>query len=119
MKNKILKKSVLGLISGIISGLFSSGGGLILIPAYTILFNSSEKEAKATSIFCILPMVFVSSVFFGVNNYINWKIAILCAIGGSIGGYIGSKLLNTLNPKYLKIIFILFLGYSSIKIIFF
>lgn len=115
----IYLKILVGLFSGIVSGMFSSGGGLILIPAYTFLFNSSERESKSTAVFCILPMVITSTIFYGFNNYINWKVALLCALGGVIGGWIGSKLLNTLKPKYLKIIFIIFLLYSGIRITFF
>ena len=109
---------ITGLFAGIISGMFSSGGGLILIPAYTFLFKSSEKEARATTIFCILPMVIISAIFYGFSNYINWKAAILCASGGIIGSIIGSKLLNKLNSIYLKLIFIVFLIYSGLRIVF-
>ena len=113
------KKIIIGLLVGFISGMFASGGGLLLIPAYTYIFSSSEKEARATAIFCILPMVLTTAIFYGRGNYINLQIGILCAIGGIIGSVIGSKLLAFLKGKYLKIIFIIFLLYSGIKIIFF
>lgn len=115
----ITKKIFIGIISGIISGLFGAGGGLVLIPAYSLAFNTSEKETKSTAIFCILPMVIVSSIFYFFNNYINWSLAIKCTTGEILGSLIGSKLLNTLKPKYLKIIFILFLLYASIRMLFF
>lgn len=95
------------------------GGGLLLIPAYIRLFNSSEKEARATAIFCILPMVVTTAIFYGRGNFINWKVGLNCAIGGIIGSLIGSKLLSSLKGKYLKLIFIIFLLYSGIRIIFF
>ena len=76
-----------------------------------------KHGARATSIFAILPMVVASSVFYFKGNYIDWKIGILCAIGGIIGGYIGSKLLRKLSDKVLKISFIIFLFYVSIKMI--
>lgn len=99
--------------------MFASGGGLLLIPVYVYLFNSTEKEARATAIFCILPMVLTTSIFYQNSNLINWKVGFLCAFGGIVGSFIGSKLLNKLNSKYLKLIFIVFLLYSSIKIMFF
>lgn len=112
------RKIIVGLVVGFISGMFSSGGGLLLIPAYMYLFNTTEKEARATAIFCILPMVITTAFFYGKSNYINWQVGALCAIGGIVGSFIGSKLLNTLKNKYLKIIFIVFLLYSGIRIIF-
>ena len=76
-----------------------------------------KHGARATSIFAILPMVVASSVFYFKGNYIDWKIGILCAIGGIIRVYIGSKLLRKLSYKVLKISFIIFLFYVSIKMI--
>lgn len=73
--------------------------------------------ARATSVFAILPMVIASSFFYLKNNYIDWKIGILCAIGGIVGGYIGTKLLRKLSDKILKISFIVFLAYVSIRMI--
>lgn len=115
----MFKKIIVGLLVGFISGMFASGGGLLLIPAYIYLFNSNESEARSTAIFCILPMVVTTAILYNRENYINWKIGILCAIGGIIGSFIGSKLLNKLKSKYLKLIFILFLIYSGVKIVFF
>ena len=92
----MLKKIIVGLSVGFISGMFASGGGLLLIPAYIYLFNSSEKEARATTVFCILPMVITTAFFYSKSNYINWKVGLLCALGGIVGSFIGSKLLNIL-----------------------
>ena len=117
MKN-IIKKVIIGLLAGIISGLFSTGGGMIVVPAFIYLLNMEDKKARGTSIFCILPMVVTSGIFYYKSNYINWNISILCAIGGMIGGYIGAKILKKIPTQYLKIAFTIFLIYASYKMIF-
>ena len=109
----MFKKVLIGICSGIISGLFSTGGGMILVPAFVYLLNVEETRARGTSVFCILPMVITSSLFYYKDNFIDWKIAILCAIGGTIGGFIGAKLLKKLPVKVFKIMFIIFLIYAS------
>ena len=112
------KKISIGLLAGFVSGFFATGGGMILVPAFIHLLKMEDKRARATSAVCILPMVIVSGIFYYKNNYIDWKIGILCAIGGILGGYIGAKLLKKLDDKYFKIAFICFLIYTSIKFIF-
>lgn len=114
----MFKKILIGLIAGIINGFFATGGGMILVPALAFLLGMEPKRARGTSIFCILPMVITSSIFYYQSNYIDWKISILCAIGGAIGGYIGAKMLKKLPEKFLKITFALFLFYISYKFIF-
>lgn len=113
-----MKKIIIGILAGIVNGLFSTGGGMILVPAFIYLLKMEDAKARGTSVFCILPMVITSSLFYQKDNYIDWKISILCAIGGTIGGYIGAKLLKKLNEKTLKISFTIFLLYASYKMIF-
>ena len=108
---------VVGIAAGIVSGLFSTGGGMILVPAFIHLLKMRDVKARGTSVFCILPMVLISSIFYYKSNYINWKIAILCAMGGAAGGYIGAKLLKKLPEKILKITFTMFLIYISFRMI--
>ena len=104
-----IKKIIVGLIAGLINGLFAAGGGMIVVPAFVHLFKMSEQEARATSIFAILPIVITSGIMYYRNNFVDWNIGIKCAIGGIIGGIIGAKLLKKLSDRILKEIFIVFL----------
>lgn len=118
MKKETLYKILIGFFAGIVSGLFASGGGMILVPAFIYLLNMKDVESRATSVICILPMVVTSGIFYYTGNYFDWKIGMLCAIGGIVGGVVGAKLLNKLPIKYLKIAFTVFLIYASYKMIF-
>ena len=64
-----IKKPIIGLIAGIICGLFASGGGLILVPAFIYVLKMKDKIARGTAVFCILPMVVTSSIFYYKENY--------------------------------------------------
>lgn len=116
-EKRYIQKIFIGLLAGIISGLFSTGGGMILVPAFIHLLDLKDSKARGTSVFCILPMVITSSFFYYKGNYIDWKIAMLCAIGGTIGGYVGAKLLKKIPEKMMKIIFTFFLIYISFRML--
>ena len=113
----MLKKISIGVISGVISGLFAAGGGMIVVPALIHIFKLEDAKARATSVFAILPMVVVSGLFYYKKDYIDWNLGIKCAIGGIIGGVIGAKLLKKMSSKTLRILFVIFLAYTSIKMI--
>lgn len=117
MNKKIYLSFFAGLMAGIICGLFGSGGGMILLPFLTLVFDENEVKARATTIFCVFFMVLISSFLYYKNKYIDWNISIKCAIGGIIGSFIGTKLLTNASQKNLKIIFILFLIYTGVKMI--
>ena len=111
------KKIIIGMLAGIVSGLFSTGGGMILVPAFMYWLKLDATKSRGTSLFCILSMVITSSFFYYKGNFVDWKISILCAIGGTIGGYFGAKLLKKLPEKYLKIAFTFFLIYVSFRML--
>ncbi len=113
----MIKRILVGLVAGIISGLFTAGGGLIIVPALLYTLKLEPKKARATSLFCILPMVLTTAIFYGKSNFIKWDVGIKCAIGGIIGGIVGAKLLNHLPEKYLKIAFVGFLIYAGFNMI--
>lgn len=114
---KNIKLALIGMIAGFVSGFFSTGGGLILVPAFMYLLKLESNKARGTSVFCILPMVITSSFFYYQGHFIDWKIAILCAIGGTIGGYIGAKSLKKIPEKYLKIAFTIILAYVAFRML--
>ena len=64
----MIKTIIIGLLAGIISGLFSTGGGMIIVPACIYLLKLNDKRARGTSVFAILPMVITSGIFYYENN---------------------------------------------------
>lgn len=113
----MVKKIIIGLIAGIVSGLFSTGGGMILVPSFIYILKLSEVKSRATTIICILPMVITTTLLYAKNQYLDLKLGMQVAIGGIIGGFIGSKFLNKIPDIALKITFIVFLIYIGVKMI--
>ena len=113
-----MKKIVIGILAGMICGLFGTGGGMILVPTFVYMLKIESKKARATTLCCMLVMVITSSIFYYKSNYINWHSGLLCALGGIVGGYFGAKFLKKVPDYILKIIFICFLLYASYNMIF-
>lgn len=111
----MFKKIGIGLFAGFVSGLLASGGGMVLLPAYIYCFNLNQKEARATTIFSMLIIILFTSIVYLQYKNFDISLGIKCAVGGIIGSFIGTKLLNRVNnnSKIFKILFILFLLYSS------
>lgn len=112
-----MKKIIIGLLIGFVGGLFASGGGLIAIPYFEYLLNMDEKQSRATTVFVILPVCITSIFIYNRNQGIDYKMGIMCGLGGAIGALIGSKILNKIKNKYLELIFIVFLIYSGVRLL--
>ena len=107
-----------GVLIGLINGLFGGGGGMIVVPVLTKFFGFSQKQAQATALFVILPISIASSIIYITHNSINfsqsWPV-ILSIVAGGAGG---ALLLNKLNNKVVRIIFIALILISGISMLF-
>ena len=117
-KKQNLKIAIIGILAGIINGIFSTGAGMLLVPLFMYILKMEDKKSRGTSIFCILAMVITSSFFYYQYDYIDFRISILVAIGGTIGGIVGAKILKKIKVNYIKILFTIFLIYMSYTLIF-
>ena len=114
---KVLKNSIIGICAGFITGFFSTGGGMIVLPALIYFLKMDEKKARATTIFTILPMVVTAAVFYYKDRYFDFGLGVKCAVGGIVGSFIGTRLLKKVSNKFLKVVFIMFLVYAGVTMI--
>ncbi|HHY23761.1 MAG TPA: sulfite exporter TauE/SafE family protein [Clostridiaceae bacterium] len=116
-KRKIFKSIGIGLATGLINGLFGSGGGTIAVPAMVLLLDVDEHKAHATAISIILPLTIISAFFYIKNKYVDWNITWKVILGGITGGYIGAKLLNICPASILRRIFAAFMIFAAIRML--
>ena len=96
---------LIGLITGVLNGLFGAGGGSIAVPAMELFLGTDEKKSHATAIAIILMLSAVSSFFYIRRGFFDWKLWLPVTIGGIAGGLVGAKVLNKISKRWLKIIF--------------
>ena len=119
MKKSNILCIIVGFFAGIVSGFFSSGGGLIILPFYLLMLKLDDVKARATTIFCILFITLTSALFYLKEAHIDFNLALKCGVGGIIGSIIGSKLLDVINSKILNAMLACFLVYAGIRMIWF
>jgi len=113
----IFRSIGIGLVTGLINGLFGSGGGTIAVPAMVLLLDVDEHKAHATAISIILPLTIISAFFYITNKYVDWNITWKVILGGITGGYIGAKLLNICPASILRRIFAAFMIFAAIRML--
>ncbi|HAL64669.1 MAG TPA: permease [Bacteroidales bacterium] len=115
----ILILVAIGISAGILSGFLGIGGGILIIPAFVLFLELSQKEAQGTSLAIMLPPIgLLAAMNYYKAGYINLKYAIIIATAFLIGGYFGSKLAVSINDQVVKKIFAIVLLIVSLKILF-
>ena len=98
-----------GALIGVINGFFGGGGGMVVVPLLNKLFGLEQKKAQATALFVILPISLVSTIVYLCYNSIDFSAGWPVIVGIIGGGVIGATLLNKLNNKIIKGIFVFFM----------
>ncbi|WAL62108.1 sulfite exporter TauE/SafE family protein [Thermocoleostomius sinensis] len=95
---------ILGMFTGVLSGLLGIGGGLLMVPALTV-FGVPLVQATATS----LVGVFLSSVSGSLRNFkageLNWRVSLLLAAFGIVTAQVGAWLGDRLPDGVLSLAF--------------
>ncbi|XPP26729.1 MAG: sulfite exporter TauE/SafE family protein [Leucobacter sp.] len=100
---------LLGAATGLLSGLFGIGGGVILVPLLTLLLRFPQRLAAGTSVAAILPAAVVGGIGYGLQGNVDW-IAAACLAAGIIGGaQLGAYLLSRIPTMFLRWMFMAFL----------
>ncbi|MGA2915557.1 MAG: TSUP family transporter [Sedimentisphaerales bacterium] len=111
---------LLGLVAGIMGGLFGIGGGIIIIPALVLIFGLTQKMAQGTTLALMVPPIgLLAAWMYYKQGYVDLKIAGLVCLGFFLGGLIGAKIALGIPEQTLRRIFGIFLLIVSLKMIFF
>ncbi len=101
---------LIGLFSGIASGIFGIGGGVIIVPALIYLAKFSQHAAIGTSLAILLPPIGLWAVLeYYRHGNVDLKAALIVAVAFMIGGWIGAHLANQIiSGSALKLLFGIF-----------
>ncbi len=93
----------LGLVAGILSGLFGIGGGLVIVPALILLFRFEVKMAIGTSLFALLlPTGLLGALEYWRRGEIRMLHGALIAFGIFCGAYLGARMTAGVSPVAMK-----------------
>ena len=112
-----LKSVLYGALTGSVNGLFGGGGGMVAVPLLKNLSGYGEKRAHATAILVIAHVCAVSALVYIFGGYFHADIVVPTAIGATVGGFLGAKLLGVLPEFAVNIIFIALMLTAGIRML--
>ena len=89
--------ALLGVVAGILAGLFGVGGGILFVPTLTWL-GLTQLHAEATSLLAIIPTVLVGVWRQQRYGNVRWRAAIVIG-SGSVGAAFGGVALAESLPE--------------------
>lgn len=116
---EVLKLVGVGVFAGVVNGFFGAGGGLLIVPLFSLVCKMDSKTSHATTLGCVLFMCLSSSVIYFVKHQLDFKLILVCAIGSVVGSLIGTKLLKNLKNNIIDLVFSVVLVVAGVCMIIF
>ncbi|OQB90926.1 MAG: Sulfite exporter TauE/SafE [Verrucomicrobia bacterium ADurb.Bin118] len=114
-----LMAALIGLGSGVASGLFGVGGGIIMVPAMVLLLKLDMKVAVATSLVVIIPTSCAGSLLNHAFGRIDWGTVFALAPLAIGGGFLGTWLKEQIPSGDLRRVFGGFIVVIGLRLLFF
>jgi uncharacterized membrane protein YfcA len=94
---------VIGFAAGTVAGLMGVGGGILFVPALTLLLDESQLRAESTSLLAIVPVAIIGA--WRQYRYGNVRMREGLVIGAlsPVGVLIGAVVANTVSERVLEL----------------
>jgi uncharacterized membrane protein YfcA len=100
----------LGVIAGILAGLFGIGGGVVIVPGLILVAGMKPETATGTSLASLLlPVGALGAWHYYKHGYVEVRPALWIALGIALGAFLGAYLAVWLPARDLQRAFAIFL----------
>lgn len=94
---------LIGLAAGLIGALCGVGGGILMVPAFALIFGMGQKQAVATSLAIVVVTAASGTAnhWFKKSELIDWKVVAWTAAGAAVAAWFGTDIMRNLSNQHL------------------
>ena len=96
---------LVGVLSGFMSGMFTIGGGLVVVPALVMLFGTAQTAAQGMALAMVVPGSAVALLSYAQSGHVDWDVGLPLALGGILTVATGVSWACKLRPHALRWLF--------------
>ncbi len=107
---------LLGILAGVLSGMFGIGGGIVMVPTLIAFFGMEMLDANAASLAAmLLPVGILGVINYYKAGYIKVKESLWIALGLFVGSFGGAEIAVSMDVSWLSKLYAIFLLYVAIQ----
>jgi uncharacterized membrane protein YfcA len=95
----------IGLLAGVLAGLFGVGGGILFVPTLTLGLGLTQLHAEATSLLAIIPTVVAGTWRQQRYGNVRWRPAVIIGLVAIAGVEAGVVVAESLPEHVLRRLF--------------
>ncbi|WP_242491798.1 sulfite exporter TauE/SafE family protein [Actinomyces minihominis] len=108
---------ILGIITGILSGLLGVGGGVIIVPALMLLFGASDLVARGTSLLIMIPTALAGTLSNLRAKNVDISAALAVGLPACVTTFLGSMVAVAVSPALANTLFAIFLVFVAAQML--
>lgn len=117
---QLVMVGAIGLLAGVLSGLFGIGGGIVIVPLLVLLVGFTTTQAAGTSLAALLlPVGALGALEYWRAGQVDLRVALILAGGLLLGAYLGARLGISLPVEVVQRGFGVLLLVVGIRFVFF
>jgi uncharacterized protein len=101
----LVAAGAVGLVAGVLAGLFGVGGGILFVPTLTLVLGLTQIHAEASSLLAILPTAAAGAWQQRRYGNVRWRAALVLALGAIAGVEVGVQIAEALPEHVLRRLF--------------
>ena len=105
------------LVAGFVGSLMGLGGGVIVVPALTLVYGIDIRYAIGASIVSVIATSSGAAAAYVRQHMTNLRTAMLLEVGTTTGAITGAFLAGVVHGRWLFLMFGLLLGYSALAML--
>lgn len=109
---------LVGAVSGAMSGIFTVGGGLIIVPVLVSLFGFSQVQAQGIALALVVPGAVAALFSYAQAGSVEWSTGIALALGGILSVSWGASLAHSQPVERLQLVFCIVLLGAALMMLF-
>ncbi|MEZ5184264.1 MAG: sulfite exporter TauE/SafE family protein [Candidatus Nanopelagicales bacterium] len=113
----VAKVIAVGILGGVLAGLFGVGGGIVMVPLFVFLLGLDQRTAVTTSLLAIIPISALGTIGYATGGAVAWTDAVVIGLGSIVGGQIGVRLLHRIPIPALQAGFAALLFFSAYRLV--
>ncbi|HMM21651.1 MAG TPA: sulfite exporter TauE/SafE family protein [Selenomonadales bacterium] len=94
-----------GLMAGVLSGLFGIGGGVVLVPALVLVLGIPQHAAQGISMVVIIPTALTAIWQFHKDKLVDYRMAAYLGAGAVLGALVSANFVQNIPAAELKRLF--------------
>lgn len=103
------KYAAIGALAGFVSGLLGVGGGIVMVPAFTVALGMPLRRALGTSLVVIVILAIPGTIVHWALGHIDWAIFLALALGVVPGARVGARIALGVRERTLRLLVGVFL----------